>query len=56
MDLNRLIKDLKEIRGCIEDDPEQAEDLLDFVIGEIAIHASLDVFETVMCDGGTPGA
>ena len=40
MDLNRLVKDLEEIKGCIEDNHiEKAEDLLGFVIGEINIAA-----------------
>jgi hypothetical protein len=40
MDLNQLVKDLEEIKGCIENDHiKKAEDLLGFVIGEINIAA-----------------
>lgn len=40
MDLHQLVKDLEEIKVCIEDNQiEKAEDLLGFVIGEIAIAA-----------------
>ena len=44
MDLNRLVKDLEEIKGYIEDNYiEKAEDLLGFVIGEINIAAQQGV-------------
>ena len=44
MDLKQLAKDLEEIKGCIENDHiEKAEDLLGFVIGEIAIAAQQTV-------------
>lgn len=52
MDLNRLVKDLEEIKGCIEDNHiEKAEDLLGFVIGEINIAAQHSVERTrCTCD------
>jgi hypothetical protein len=51
MDLNRLVKDLEEIKGCIEDNHiEKAEDLLGFVIGEVAIAAQ----HRLHMDGATP--
>ena len=37
MNLNQLIIDLEEIKSAINEDPERAEDLLGFVIGEITI-------------------
>lgn len=44
MDLNRLVKDLEEIKGYVEDNQiEKAEDLLGFVIGEISIAAQQSV-------------
>ena len=47
MDLNRLVKDLEEIKDCIENDHiEKAEDLLGFVIGEVNIAAQQSVQAT----------
>jgi len=40
MDLNQLIVDLEEIKTAISEDPERAEDLLGFIIGEITIAAN----------------
>jgi len=40
MDLNQLVKDLQEIKDRIDsNDIEKAEELLGFVIGEVAIAA-----------------
>ncbi len=55
MDLNQLVKDLEEIKGCIENDHiEKAEDLLGFVIGEVSIaaqhHAHLTWLESHPCN------
>ena len=40
MNLEQLVKDLQEIKDCITDNPEKAEDLLGFVIGEITMAAA----------------